>query len=123
MSKDPISRKFRKSLKIAQKRLKNAHIYLTKNEKERFFEEIEKSLWLYFAHKFNVDLADLSKETISDYFSENKINKKVTTEFTQILNNCEFCRFAPASLDANKMNDIYRKATEVIIEVESELKK
>ena len=120
---DPARRKFRKSLKKAQKRLKKANILLKNGKKELFFEEIEKSLWLYFADKFNVDIAILSKETIHAHFEKNSIQNKTTESFTQIINDCEFCRFAPSSLDANQMKEVYIKATRVIIEVETDLKK
>ncbi len=36
---------------------------------------------------------------------------------------CEFCRFAPSSLDAEDMNKVYELATNVIVEVEQDLKK
>ena len=120
---DPVNRKFRKSLKKAQKRLKRADFLLKNGEKELFFEEIEKSLWLYFADKFNVDIAILSKESIHSHFEKNSIQNKTTESFTQIINDCEFCRFAPSSLDANQMKEVYTKATRVIIEVETDLKK
>ncbi len=120
---NPVSRKLRKSLKTAQKRLKLANILLKKGEKELFFEEIEKSLWLYFADKFNVDIAILSKESIHSHFEKNGVQNKTTESFTQIIDDCEFCRFAPSSLDANQMQEVYEKATRVIIEVETDLKK
>ena len=120
---DLVSKKFKKSLKKAQKRLKKANILLKKGEKELFFEEIEKSLWLYFADKFNVDIAILSKESIQSHFNKNDVQNKTTELFTQIINDCEFCRFAPSSLDANRMHEVYEKATKVIIKVETDLKK
>lgn len=120
---DPVSRKYRKSLKKAQKRLKKAYILLKKGEKELFFEEIEKSLWLYFADKFNVDIAILSKDSIYSHFKKNGVQNKTTELFTQIINDCEFCRFAPSSLNANRMHEVYEKATRVIIKVETDLKK
>lgn len=120
---DPASRKFKKSLKTAQKRLKSAELLLNQNKKELFFEEIEKSLWLYFADKFNVDIASLSKENIHTHFEKNGVQSKTTETFTQIINDCEFCRFAPSSLNANQMQVVYDKTTQVIIEVETELKK
>ena len=88
-----------------------------------FFEEIEKSLWLYFSDKFNVDIAILSKESIQSHFNKNDVQNKTTELFTQIINDCEFCRFAPSSLDANRMHEVYEKATKVIIKVETDLKK
>ena len=120
---NPVLLKFRKSLKIAQKRLKNAQKHLENNKKELFFEEIEKSLWMYFSNKFNVNPADLSKETINDFFTKNNISEKVSINFTSIIEKCEFCRFAPSSLEAEDMNKVYELATNVIVEVEQDLKK
>ena len=120
---NPILSKYRKSLKIAQKRLKNAQNHLENNKKEPFFEEIEKSLWSYFSNKFNVSSADLSKETINDFFAKNSISEDVSKNFTSIIEKCEFCRFAPSSLEAEDMNNVFELATKVIVEVEQDLKK
>ena len=103
-----VSRKFRKSLKKAQKRLKKADILL--KEKRIVFEEIEKSLFL-LADKFNVDIAILSKESIQTFFEKNSVQNKTTDLFTQIINDCEFCR-APSSLDANQMQEVYERLLE-----------
>ena len=120
---NPILRKYKKSLKIAQKRLKKAQNHLENSQKELFFEEIEKSLWSYFSNKFNVNSVDLSKDTIHDFFRKKKISIDVSNHFTSIIEKCEFCRFAPASLDAEDMNKVYELATKVIIDVEQDLKK
>lgn len=118
---NPADRKLRKSLKTAQKRLKTAKIHLEKNEKQLFFEEIEKSIWGYFSNKFGVDIALLSKETIATHFTNHQVSENTAEKFIQILNDCEFCRFAPASLDSSQMSIVYQKATEIIIEVEAQL--
>lgn len=120
---NPVLRKYRKSLRIAQKRLKNAQKHLENSQKELFFEEIEKSLWTYFSNKFNVNSADLSKETINEFFTKNNISEKASKNFTSIIEKCEFCRFAPSSLDAEDMNKVYELATNVIVEVEQDLKR
>ena len=122
-NKNPILRKYRKSLVFAKKRLKKAQKHLENDEKEQFFEEIEKSLWNYFSNKFNVNMADLSKDTINDYFNKNGVTETVINNFTSIIEKCEFCRFAPSSLETEDMKEVYDKATKVIIEVEQDLKK
>lgn len=122
-NKNPVLRKYRKSLVFAQKRLKNAKKHLENNQKELFFEEIEKSLWNYFSNKFNVNIADLSKETINDFFTNNGVTETVKNNFTSIIEKCEYCRFAPSALENEDMKEVYEKATSVIIEVEQDLKK
>jgi hypothetical protein len=122
-NRNPILRKYRKSLTFAQKRLKKAQKHLENDEKELFFEEIEKSLWSYFSNKFNVDIADLSKETINAFFDKNGVTETVKNNFMAIIEKCEFCRFAPSALETEDMKVVYEKATAVIIEVEQDLKK
>ena len=67
---DPILGKYKKSLKIAQKDLKLPKNTKNTIKKELFFEEMKKSLWSYFSNKFNVNTADLSKDTINDFFKK-----------------------------------------------------
>lgn len=122
IDKNPIDRKYRKSLKIAQKRLKNAEIFLKNDKKQRFYEEIEKSLLNYFSQKFNTEIADLSKEKISEIFIERKIDKDILSNYISILEDCEYCRYSPASIENNDLNIAYNKASGIIIEIEKQLK-
>lgn len=122
IDKNPIDRKYRKSLKIAQKRLKNAELFLKNDEKQRFYEEIEKSLLNYFSHKFNTETADLSKEKISEIFTNRQVDKEVLINYISILEDCEYCRYSPASIENNDLNIAYNKASGIIIEIEKQLK-
>ena len=122
IDKNPIDKKYRKSLKIAQKRLKNAEIFLKNDKKQRFYEEIEKSLLNYFSQKFNTEIADLSKEKISEIFIERKIDKDILSNYISILEDCEYCRYSPASIENNDLNIAYNKASGIIIEIEKQLK-
>ena len=114
--------KNRKANKIAQKRLKNAQKCINNADFDGFFEEIEKSLWGYFADKFKVNSAELSKETVTNYFASSEINKQIEEKFIALLNECEFARYAPASNKNAQMDTILEKAKTIIIEVETALK-
>jgi hypothetical protein len=121
IDKNPIKRKYRKSLKIAQKRLKNAEILMKNDKKVEFYEQIEKSLLHYFSQKFNVETSDLSKETIISFFNENNIEEQVLNNFVSIIEDCEYCRFAPYSINSKDVQIVYNKATNIIIEIEKQL--
>jgi len=114
--------KNKKANKIALKRLKTAQICINNNNFDRFFEEIEKSLWGYFADKFKVVIADLSKETIYIHFEKGNISKEIESKFVSLLDECEFARYAPASNKNAQMETILSKAKTIIIEVENALK-
>ena len=114
--------KNKKANKIALKRLKTAQTCINSNNFDGFFEEIEKSLWGYFADKFKVAIADLSKETVSTYFKSSAIESTIENKFIALLDECEFARYAPASNKNAQMDAVLEKAKNIIIEVETALK-
>lgn len=120
---NPIDQKRRKSTKIAIRRLKNAQMCIHNNNFDMFFEEIEKALWGYFADKFNVSQSELSKETIEYYFKRNNIEIDLQNNFIELLNKCEFARYAPDNNKNKQMQNTLNSAKEIIIEVESNLKR
>ena len=120
---NPIDRKRRKSTKIAIKRLKNAQICINNNDFDTFFEEIEKSIWGYFTDKFNVSHSELSKETIEYYFKRNNIEIDLQKNFIELLNQCEIARYSPENNKNQQMQNTLNSAKEIIIEVESNLKR
>ena len=122
-SVNPVETKRRKSTKIAIKRLKNASFFLKNDNFDQFFEEIEKSLWGYFADKFEVNSSELSKETIDLYFSKRHIETETKNNFVSLLNICEFARYSPSKDRNQQMEKTLENAKEIIIEVESDMKK
>ncbi len=122
IDENSVFNKSRKATNIAQKRLRNTQKYLNMNEKELFFEGIEKSLWGYFSDKFAVELSQLSKESIQHYFRKNMINEKTEIQFITLLKDCELARYAPSAMQNSKMEALLKSAQEIIIEVESQKK-
>ena len=120
--KDTSIIKNKKANKIAQKRLKNAQKCIENSDFAVFFEEIEKSLWGYFADKFKVDVAKLSKETIAEYFNISKIDLNTEKEFISLINECEYIRYSPAKNKYTQMENVLLKAKNIIIKVEDALK-
>ena len=117
-----LDRRHKVANRVANKRLKNAQECIKNENFEGFFEEIEKSLWGYFAHKFKVQIADLSKESIESYFNDFNVKKEVKIQFIELINDCEIARYAPSSNKNKKMSDTLLEAKKIIIDVESELK-
>ena len=111
-----------KSSKIAQKRLKIAQKLLKKQDFDGFFEEIEKSLWNYFAFKFNINAADLSKETIEEYFINYGLSIDIKDNFISLLNECELVRYSALKNDEDKIGSIIHNAKDIITEIEKNIK-
>jgi len=111
----------RKANKVAAKNLKKAGEYLGQSNTEAFFEEISRALWGYISNKFNIPLSELSIETVHQRLSDKRISDESIRQFTDVLTNCEFARFAPGD-KSEKMQGIYNGAMEVISKIEQELK-
>jgi hypothetical protein len=114
--------KHKNANKIALKKLSKAKICINENNYDKFFEEIEKSLWGYFSDKFKVSIADLSKENIDIFFSKYSINEKIKDEFIGILDTCELSRYTPVIDESQKMDEILEQAKNTIIKLEIETK-
>ena len=117
-----IDKKHKLAKKIASKRLKKANEFLNIKNYDGFYEEIEKSLWGYFSDKFKVDIINLSKDSINDYFTKHQISKDVKNQFIDLINRCELERYSPVSNKSEQVNSLLSEAEKIIINVEAELK-
>ncbi len=113
--------KSKKATKLARKRLSTAKVLLTKNSREPFYDEVSKAIWGYLGDKLSIPLANLSKETISEVLLSRGVSEGLLGQFVDILNKCEFARFAPAN-SAGHMQEIYDAAINSITKMEEKLK-
>lgn len=111
----------RRANKVAVKRLKTAGKYLKADDKSRFYDEVLRAVWGYFSDKLSIPLANLTKDNIEAKLSEHGIDDELLNKFMQILNSCEFARYAPSESDA-AMDNLYRETETAISEMERELK-
>jgi len=113
--------KNRKATRVAKKNLRIANDYLKAQKREEFYTEVSRALWGYLSDKFNIPLSDLSMDSVRETLSEKKVTEASIDTFLEVLNKCEFARFAPGE-SANLMNEIYQEAIMFISRIESELK-
>lgn len=111
----------KKATKIARKNLKKANQFLETTMAEAFYNEISRALWGYLADKFNIPLAQLSKQSVKNALSGKKVKDSNIDQFIECLNHCDFARFAPGDQSYN-MNNIYNEALDIISKIERELK-
>ncbi len=117
LSADTLLLKRRKANKIARKRLLIAKKYLKESKKEAFYEEISRALWGYVSDKFNIQLADLSKDKVKDILVNKKVKEPLIDAVINTLDKCEFARFAPGS-DSMEMENVYTSTIKLISELE-----
>ncbi len=110
--------KNRKAARIAVKRLKEASRCLKNGEMDKFYEEILRSLWGYIGDKLNIPVSELTRNKAFLALSERGAGEQLITSLTEILDKCEYARFAPSSSDT-EAEKIYDGASFVIRSVEN----
>lgn len=113
--------KHKRATKIALKRLKQANTFMKANDKNNFYVELSRALWGYISDKFSIPLANLSLDSAQHTLAEKNVSENIRNKFIEILNNCEFARFAPAEASVT-MESIYNDAVAIISQTEQELK-
>lgn len=112
----------KKANKQAQKRLKMAQKLLNEGKKDQFYEEVLKAVWSYLSDKLAIPAASLTKERVEAELSLKGVNADAIKQFTDILNTCEFARYAPNS-GQQEMGNLYSEAIDAISNLEDIIKK
>lgn len=111
--------KNKKAHKVALKRLKAAEKNMLAANEHQFYEEMLKGLWGYMSDKLSIPMADLSKENVRERLLRKNIDETLISAYEDIINNCEFARYAPSA--ATSMKDVYGAAVDLISKLESKI--
>ena len=87
----------RKAGKVAIKRLHNASVCLKNDEIDQFYDEILKAVWGYLSDKLNIPVSYLTRTNAIDALLKEGIEEDIIKSLSEILDTCEFARFAPSS--------------------------
>jgi hypothetical protein len=112
--------KNKKASKVALRRLKEANSHLKTGSTEKFYEAVTRAFWGYLSDKMTIPVAELNKDRAAAALLNHKASETVITRFIQILDTCEFERFAPGGGD-KKMHEIYDEACDVMSQMEKEI--
>lgn len=111
----------KKANKMAVRRLKNAGKLLKENQKEAFYEEVSRALWGYLSDKLNMPQAMLTKDNVETELLKYGVNEELIKEFLDILNTCEFARYAPSQA-SDAMDQLYTLTADAIGKMENTIK-
>ena len=110
--------RYKKANKVAQRRLKVAEQLLQQNQKEAFFEEIERAAWTYLSDRLSIPTAHLNKENIAQILANKAVPNATIQQVLHVLSTAEFARYAPTSDSA--MHELYADTIKIINQLESE---
>lgn len=110
--------RYKRANKVAQKRLKAAAAALKANDKDHFYEEIERAAWTYLSDRLSIPTAELNKDNIAALLHEKRVSEDLINEVKNVLSTAEFARYAPSTDHA--MDDLYTATTNLINNLENE---
>jgi len=109
--------KIRTNNKLAKKFLTAAKKEL--GNKEPFYMALEKALHNFLKAKLRIETSELSRDNIRELLLSRKADGDTVNDFTKIMDNCEFARYAPSSGTA--MQQDYESAVSVITRLEKQI--
>ena len=110
--------KNRKAGKVAIKKLHSASVCLKNEEIDQFYDEILKAIWGYLSDKLNIPVSDLTRTNAIAVLQQQGIEEDETKSLSEILDACEFARFAPSS-SGTEAASVYEGASQFIKSVEN----
>lgn len=113
----------KKANKVARKRLAVAEQHAKKGNKAEFFDEVLKALWGYISDKLSIPVAELNKDNITSKLEGRNVSSSTIGQFIDILNQCEYERYAPSSDSKAVMDKIYNTTIELISSLENSMKR
>jgi hypothetical protein len=118
---DVVALKGRKAAGFAKKQLVSAEKQMKQNNKEAFYTEVTNALNSYLGNKFNIPVADLSKENITKELQLRQIRPDTQVKLFDTINQCEYAKYAPGAVSGD-LQAVYNNTVELISAIESELK-
>ncbi|MFQ3180461.1 MAG: hypothetical protein ACI9Z4_000042 [Polaribacter sp.] len=114
---DVIGRKQRKAERLAKKYLSEAQKQLGK--KEAFYEALERALHNYLKAKLSIEIADISKENITQILQQKKVDEQTIHQFIDVLKASDFARYTP--ITNTEMTEEFERAKQVIVQLDKQL--
>lgn len=114
--------RFRRAHRGAWRRLRRARALLAVESQKDFYAEVGRALNGFLADKFNLPSAGITREQVEQLLRERQVPETLSREVLDVLDTCDFQRFAPAASDTAEMQEVLQRTEKVIIELEKTLR-
>lgn len=114
---DVTGSKIRQNNKLAKKYLGEARKQM--GNKAAFYMALEKALHNFLKAKLNIETSEMSRDNIKELLLSRNAKEETVYDFSKIMDNCEFARYAPSSDSA--MQQDYDNAVAVITALEKQM--
>ncbi len=112
--------KGKRANKMAIKRFRIAEKYMREQDRRAFYEEMLRGLWGYLGDKFNIPVADLTREVVRAELSKRGALAEAEN-IVAVIARCEEAQYSPAT--TVEMKNIYEEGVDAISKIESAIKR
>lgn len=112
--------KGRRANKVAVQRFRTAAKYMKEQNRHAFYEEMLRALWGYLSDRFNIPVADLTKESVREELARRGAHDEARL-ITEIISECEEAQYSPSA--SVRMDDVYAEGIDIISRIESAIKR
>ena len=116
-----VARRMKRADKVAIQRLRMAERSMKEGNRHAFYEETLRAMWGYISDKFNIPVANLTKEKIREELYRRGVAMAVAEEFCEIISRSEEAQYAPTS--EGDMSIVYVDAIDVMTRIEDAVKR
>ena len=112
--------KGKRANKMAIKRFRIAEKYMREQDRRAFYEEMLRGLWGYLGDKFNIPVADLTREVVRAELSRRGASAEADAIIT-VIARCEEAQYSPQA--SSDMHELYEEGVDAVSKIESAIKK
>ena len=116
-TEDLTTRKQKRAQQLAKKYLSSAKKVI--QDQAKFYEALERALHNYLKAKLKIETTELSKSKIQKLLNDKGIDKRISSEYVEVIENCERARYAPGS-SINTKEDL-EKSGELISKIDRQI--
>ena len=80
-----------------------------------------KALWGYMSDKFNIPVANLTKEYVREELQKRGISAEDAACYTSIISQCDEAQYSPMA--STQMSEVYAEGINIVSQIESHIKK
>lgn len=111
----------RRANKVAVQRFRAAKRYMDEQNRHAFYEEMLRALWGYMSDKFNIPVANLTKESVREELHKRGVAPEESQRFAEIITRCDEAQYSPVA--SARMSDVYAEGLDLVSRIESVIKK
>ncbi|MEG2096257.1 MAG: BatD family protein [Alistipes sp.] len=111
----------KRASKVAVLRFRAAKQHMINQDQHAFYEEMLRAMWGYMSDKFNIPVANLTKESVREELHKRGIAAEESQLFSAIITQCDEAQYSPMA--SAQMHDVYDQGVDFLSRIESIIKR